>query len=78
MNIYVKNFVVSMSTVIIAGLALWASEEGTGGTANIPWLLLVGFGAGCLALSAMTWLKRRGAAGAAKTTAPEGKKKGRK
>ena len=76
MNIYLRNFIVSMSTVIIAGLALWASEEASGGgTVNIPWLLLVGFGAGCLALSVMTWLKRRGAAN---TEAPAGRKKGRK
>jgi hypothetical protein len=26
---------------------------------NIPWLLLVGFAAGCLVLSFMTWYKRR-------------------
>jgi hypothetical protein len=58
-NIYLRNFIVSITTVIIGGLALWASESQSEGGVNIPWLLLVGFAAGCLVLSFMTWYKRR-------------------
>ena len=61
MNIYLRNFIVSMATVIIGGLALWASESGSEGGVNIPWLLLVGFAAGCIVLSFATWWKRRSA-----------------
>ncbi len=58
MNIVLRNFIVSIATVIIGGLALWSSEQGGEGV-NIPWLLLVGFAAGCLVLSLTTWMKRR-------------------
>lgn len=58
-NIYLRNFIVSMATVIIGGLALWASESQTEGGVNIPWLLLVGFAGGCLVISFVTWYKRR-------------------
>lgn len=78
MNVYVKNFVMSMATVIVAGLALWASEEGGGSTVNVPWLLLVGFGVGCLALAMRSWVMRRAAAGNQKGPEVAGKKKGRK
>jgi ABC-type enterochelin transport system permease subunit len=57
-NIVLKNFIISMATVIIGGLALWASPQ-EGGGVNIPWLLMVGFAAGCLVLSFTTWWKRR-------------------
>lgn len=71
MNVVLRNFIISIVTVIIGGLALWSSEEGGSGV-NIPWLLLVGFAAGCVALSLMTWWKRRSL-----PKAPPGKK-GRK
>lgn len=61
MNIILRNFIVSMVTVIIGGLVLWSSESGSEGGVNIPWLLLVGFAAGCIVLSFATWWKRRSA-----------------
>lgn len=58
MNVVLRNFIISIVTVVIGGLALWSSEEASGGV-NVPWLLLVGFAAGCVALTFMTWWKRR-------------------
>lgn len=77
MNVVMRNFLVSMVTVIIAGLALWSSEEG-GSTANIPWLLLAGFGAGCIVFSFVGWWRRRAAGGTAGGAAPQARKKGRR
>lgn len=77
-NIVLRNFILSITTAVLAGLALWASESG-GDTTNVPWLLLVGFGVGCLGLSLMGWWRRRTGAGADKkgAEATGGKKKGR-
>jgi ABC-type enterochelin transport system permease subunit len=58
-NVVLKNFIISIATVIIGGLVLWSAEYDSGGGVNIPWLLLIGFGAGCLVISLMTWWKRR-------------------
>ncbi|MDT8901532.1 hypothetical protein [Anaeroselena agilis] len=71
MNVVLRNFIVSIATVIIGGLALWSSEKGGEGV-NIPWLLMVGFAVGCVALWATTWLKRRSAPKDAK--GPAGRK----
>lgn len=76
MNVVMKNFIISMVTVIIAGLALWTTEEGGGG-ANVPWLLLVGFGAGCLVFSFAGWWKRRALAARGQGQDETGRKKGR-
>lgn len=60
MNVILRNFIVSMATVIIGGLVLWSAEyDSGGGDVNIPWLLLVGFGAGCVVLLFANWAKRR-------------------
>ena len=53
-----RNFIISIATVIIGGLALWSSEQGGEGL-NIPYLLLAGFAVGCLALFMTSWVKRR-------------------
>lgn len=75
MNIYLRNFIVSMTTVIIGGLVLWSAESGSEGGVNIPWLLLVGFAAGCIVLSFVTWYKRRRAPqGPVRQAGPSGKK----
>ncbi len=71
-NIILRNFIVSMATVIIGGLVLWASESGSEGGVSIPWLLLVGFAGGCLVISFATWWKRRSRPQEAK--GPAGKK----
>ncbi len=59
MNVVLRNFIVSMATVIIGGLILWSAEYESDGGVNVPWLLLVGFGVGCMFLAFMSWLKRR-------------------
>ncbi len=71
MNVVLRNFIVSIATVIIGGLALWASEQGGDGV-NIPWLLMVGFAIGCLALFMTNWARRRSMPKDAK--GPAGKK----
>lgn len=76
MNVVMKNFIISMVTVIIAGLALWTTEEGGGG-ANVPWLLLVGFGAGCLVFSFAGWWRRRSMAARGQAESPRKKGRGR-
>ncbi len=74
MNVILRNFIVSMATAIIGGLALWSSEYNSEGGVNIPWLLLVGFAGFCVVISFATWWKRRSA-----PPAPAGKpgRKGR-
>jgi hypothetical protein len=71
-NIVLRNFIISMATVIIGGLVLWASESQSEGGVSIPWLLLVGFAGGCLVLSFVTWWKRRAMPKDAK--GPDGRK----
>lgn len=58
MDIILRNFIISIATVVIGGLALWSSEQGGEGV-NIPYLLLAGFAVGCLALFMTSWVKRR-------------------